>query len=107
MRQPAPGPHDPRRTTGRSGSGRGRIGRRSESFVEVGGCSVWISLRHTLKVVKHPRTAAQFEWDDGNLLKLALRGVRPEDVEPRVLEPAAVDPEQESSDRGMADGRTR
>lgn len=33
------------------------------------------------RAVKHPRMAAEFEWDDGNLPKLALRGVRPEDVE--------------------------
>lgn len=31
--------------------------------------------------MRHPRTATQFEWDGGNLPKLALRSIRPEDVE--------------------------
>lgn len=31
--------------------------------------------------MRHPGTAARFEWDEGNVAKLALRDIRPEDVE--------------------------
>lgn len=30
---------------------------------------------------RHPRNAVAFEWDDANVAKLALRGIRPQDVE--------------------------
>ena len=30
---------------------------------------------------RHPSTAEAFDWDDGNVEKLARRGVSPEDVE--------------------------
>jgi hypothetical protein len=31
--------------------------------------------------VRHPSSAARFDWDEGNVDKLADRGVRPEEVE--------------------------
>ena len=30
---------------------------------------------------RHPATAIAFEWDEGNVVKLAARGIRPQDVE--------------------------
>ena len=32
-------------------------------------------------MVRQPGTAVSFEWDDGNVSKLARRGIRPEDFE--------------------------